>query len=102
MTEPRGTTCAATPGALAAHLSARGPHAGGVTGVRQASQSAKSRSGLEGLMARVTASQVEKCLRGVEYPASKWDLIEYAEERRADEQVIAVLRRLPEYTYRSD
>ena len=43
--------------------------------------------------------QVQKFLKGLDYPASKQDLIECARREGADENVLYTLGRLPERTY---
>lgn len=43
----------------------------------------------------VNPIQVQKFLEGVDYPASKEDLIKYAKEQGADENVIATLQAMP-------
>ena len=50
-------------------------------------------------MAKVNPVQVEKFLKGLDYPASKADLIKYAQQHGADENVLAVLSRLPDKIY---
>jgi trehalose-6-phosphatase len=47
-------------------------------------------------MAKVNPIQLQKYLKGVDYPASKQDLIEHAEEAGADENIISTLEQLPE------
>lgn len=50
-------------------------------------------------MAKVSPIQVEKFLKGLDYPVSKKDLIKYAQQHGADQNVLAVLSRLPDQTY---
>lgn len=50
-------------------------------------------------MAKVNPVQIEKFLKGIDYPASKADLIKYAEQHGADENVLATLERLPNQTF---
>lgn len=45
--------------------------------------------------------QVQKFLRGVDYPASKEQLIESAQEEGADEQTLELLGSLPDRQYES-
>jgi Protein of unknown function (DUF2795) len=45
---------------------------------------------------KVNPIQVQKFLKGLDYPASKDELIQCAENEGADERVRAVLERLPE------
>jgi hypothetical protein len=47
-------------------------------------------------MAKVNPIQLQKHLKGVDYPATKDDLIEQAEENGADDDVIDVLEQLPD------
>ncbi len=50
-------------------------------------------------MAKVNPVQVQKFLGGMDYPAGKEDLVEHAEQQDADEEVLDVLRRIPEREY---
>ncbi|GHO51802.1 MULTISPECIES: DUF2795 domain-containing protein [Ktedonobacter] len=43
--------------------------------------------------------QVEKCLKGMDYPADKQEVINYAKQHGADEQVQQTLNRLPNETF---
>ena len=43
--------------------------------------------------------QVQKFLGGMDYPASKADVVRHAEEAGADDSVLATLKDLPEQTY---
>ncbi len=53
-------------------------------------------------MAGVNPIQIEKFLKGIDYPAKKADLIKRAEQNGADEQVRATLQQLPNhFPYRS-
>ncbi|MBI2133703.1 DUF2795 domain-containing protein [Candidatus Woesearchaeota archaeon] len=45
--------------------------------------------------------QVEKFLKGMDYPASKEDLIKKAKKEGADERVLETLRRMPGDTFQS-
>jgi hypothetical protein len=47
-------------------------------------------------MAKVNPIQLQKYLKGVDYPASKQDLIKTAEKHGADENVRSVLEQLPD------
>ncbi len=47
----------------------------------------------------VNPIQVQKFLKGIDYPASKKDLIETARRAKADDNVLQTLDRLPERTY---
>ncbi len=47
-------------------------------------------------MARVNPIQVQKFLKGVDYPVSKADLVRHAREQGADERVVATLEGLPQ------
>lgn len=47
-------------------------------------------------MSQVNPVQVQKFLKGVDYPASKATLIENAKRMGADEKVCASLERLPD------
>lgn len=52
-------------------------------------------------MAKVNPIQVQKYLKGLNYPARKQDIIRKAEEQGADENIRSVLRRLPEGEFRT-
>jgi hypothetical protein len=45
--------------------------------------------------------QIQKSLKGVDYPASKSDLLKNAEREGADEEVRATLEQLPDEEYES-
>ncbi|MCL5411335.1 MAG: DUF2795 domain-containing protein [Patescibacteria group bacterium] len=47
----------------------------------------------------VNPIQVQKYLKGVDYPVSKGDLLETARREGADEEVLKTLERLPERIY---
>ncbi|MDV2991397.1 MAG: hypothetical protein N4J56_001051 [Chroococcidiopsis sp. SAG 2025] len=50
-------------------------------------------------MAKVNPIQLQKHLKGMEYPASKQDIVDYAKQQGADNNAIAVLEQLPEEEY---
>ena len=50
-------------------------------------------------MADVNPIKLQKALGGVDYPASKEDLIKNAEGKDADEDVLSFLRDLPDRKY---
>ena len=52
-------------------------------------------------MAGVNPIQIEKFLKGIDYPAKKADLIKRAEQNGADEQVRATLQQLPDQQFDS-
>ncbi len=47
-------------------------------------------------MAKVNPIQMQKYLKGVNYPAKKQDLLKRAKEEGADENICATLERLPD------
>ncbi len=47
----------------------------------------------------VNPIQIQKFLKGVDYPANKSDLLENAERQGADEDVRATLEQLPDVEY---
>lgn len=51
------------------------------------------------VMAKVSPIEVQKHLSGVNYPASKQDLLEEAEEQGADETVRSTLAQLPDQQF---
>lgn len=50
-------------------------------------------------MAVVNPVQVQKFLKGVDYPASKQDLIEHAKQQGADENVCSTLEQMADEQY---
>lgn len=50
-------------------------------------------------MARVNPIQVQKHLKGMDYPANKEDLIKHAKEHGADDNLQSLLEELPEDKY---
>jgi hypothetical protein len=50
-------------------------------------------------MVQVNPIQVEKFLKGIDYPVNKADLLKYAQQHGADETVCAALERLPDQTF---
>lgn len=46
-------------------------------------------------MAKVNPIEVQKHLKGLDYPASKEDVIKHAEKNGADEELKALLKDLP-------
>lgn len=50
-------------------------------------------------MAKINPIQLQKHLKGVDYPANKEELIEHAKQNGADENAIAVLEELPDQEY---
>ena len=54
---------------------------------------------LEEIMSRVNPIQIQKFLKGVDYPATKAALIENAKKMGADEEVCASLEQLPDQEF---
>ena len=52
-------------------------------------------------MAKINPVQVEKLLKGLDYPASKKDIVQYAEQHGADEHTREALQQLPGQTFDS-
>ncbi len=50
-------------------------------------------------MAAASPREVEKALKGIDYPARKQDLLKVAESNNADEVVHRVIQSLPDQTY---
>ncbi|MCW2877937.1 MAG: hypothetical protein JWQ95_2037 [Sphaerisporangium sp.] len=50
-------------------------------------------------MTQVDFIHVQKFLSGVDYPATKEQLLEHAKRKGADEQAMEALRRLPDREY---
>jgi hypothetical protein len=47
-------------------------------------------------MTKANPVEVQKHLKGVDYPADKHELIKHAKKQKADKEVIALLEQLPE------
>ena len=52
-------------------------------------------------MAHVSPVEVEKSLKGVDYPAKKQDLIKHAQKHGANQDVLETLKDLPEENFQS-
>jgi hypothetical protein len=52
-------------------------------------------------MAKVNPIQLQKHLKGVDYPASKEQLVQHAQKQGADDNAISVLQQLPDEEYES-
>lgn len=52
-------------------------------------------------MAKVNPVQLQKNLKGVDYPASKQDLLNHAKQQGADENALSTLKQIPEQEYGS-
>lgn len=50
-------------------------------------------------MAKVNPVQLQKDLKGINYPASKQDLVKHAQQKGADEKICATLEKLPDREY---
>ena len=50
-------------------------------------------------MAKVNPIQMQKYLKGMNYPASKEELVKHAAQQGADENVRSVLEQLPDQQY---
>ena len=50
-------------------------------------------------MADINPIQVQKALGGIDYPASKEDLMNRAEQEGADQEVRSILEQLPDQNY---
>lgn len=50
-------------------------------------------------MAQVNPIKLQKALGGIDYPASKDELVNHAEKHDADEEVLSFLRDLPDRNY---
>jgi len=50
-------------------------------------------------MAKVNPIQLQKHLKGVDYPASKQDLVKHAKQQGADKDALSVLEQLPDEQY---
>ncbi len=50
---------------------------------------------------RASAAEIQKALKGMDYPAKKEDLLKHAKGQNAPKDVISVLNRMPEQEYNS-
>lgn len=50
-------------------------------------------------MAKVNPIQLQKHLKGVNYPAKKQDLIKHAKQQGADQDALSTLEQLPDEEY---
>jgi hypothetical protein len=50
-------------------------------------------------MAKVNPIELQKNLKGVDYPVSKEDLVNHAKQQGADENILSVLEQLPSQEY---
>jgi hypothetical protein len=50
-------------------------------------------------MAQINPIQVEKFLKGLDYPASKQDVVQCAKKNGADDNVNSALQQLPDRTF---
>lgn len=50
-------------------------------------------------MATVNPIQVQKVLKGMEYPASKQDVVEHAKKHGADENICSTLEQMPDQEF---
>jgi hypothetical protein len=50
-------------------------------------------------MAQPNPIELQKALGGMDYPASKEDLVKHAEGKGADDEVLSFLRNLPDKNY---
>jgi hypothetical protein len=47
-------------------------------------------------MAKANPIEIQKHLKGIDYPASKQELVSHAQEQKGDRQVISLLEKLPD------
>lgn len=52
-------------------------------------------------MAKINPIQLQKHLKGLDYPASKEKLVKHAQEHGADENAMSVLEQLPDEEFAS-
>jgi hypothetical protein len=50
-------------------------------------------------MAAVNPIQVQKFLKGINYPANKQDVVEHAKQQGADENVCSTLEQMPDQEF---
>ena len=52
-------------------------------------------------MARANPVEVEKSLKGIDFPAKKEDLVKHAQQHGAKQEVIETIKNLPEEEFRN-
>ncbi len=52
-------------------------------------------------MAKLNPVQLQKHLKGVDYPATKQDLIDHVKQKGADEEAISALDKLPDREFKN-
>ncbi len=52
-------------------------------------------------MGRANPVEVEKSLKGIDYPTKKQDLIKYAQQHGANQEVLETIKDLPEENFNS-
>ncbi len=52
-------------------------------------------------MAKVNPIQLQKSLKGTNYPASKQDLLKHAEQNKADDNIRSTIQQLPDRQYQT-
>jgi hypothetical protein len=52
-------------------------------------------------MARVNPIEVEKSLKGIDFPAKKQDLVKHAQQQGANQEVLETIKQLPEEEFRN-
>ena len=50
---------------------------------------------------RVSPAQVEKFLKGIDFPAGKQDIINHAKQNKASDDVMQLLQQMPDKDYAS-
>jgi hypothetical protein len=50
-------------------------------------------------MATISPIDVQKALKGMDYPASKDEIVRHAEQNGADKEVLDALRKIPDREY---
>lgn len=64
-------------------------------------QEAGRRGGQAAMLSKkVSAAQIQKYLGGIDYPASRQEIVRHAKSKGAPETVMSFLNRLPERQYR--
>lgn len=74
----------------------------GIPGARQIGAQPNLIASLTGgAMAKVNPIQVQKFLGGMDYPASKQEIVDHAKSKGADQNVMDVLEQMPEDDYQT-
>ena len=70
-----------------------------MTGENQPGRSASGQASAQEGHGKVSASEIQKYMSGMDFPADKSDLVEHARQQDAPQEVLDVMENLPEQEY---